>query len=118
MFPLSGHRKNRHHAAALNRAGKKLYNKALPQEETKIRDVLTGLTGHGKVLVVVDQPATIGALPIAVAEAARAAVGYLLGLAMCRIADLHRGRRNPMSGTWRSSPKPHDPCRIRCDRWN
>lgn len=84
--------KTGHHAVALNRAGKKLYDKALPQDETKIRDVLTKLAGHGKVLVVVDQPATIGALPVAVAQAAGAAVGYLPGLAMRRIADLHPGQ--------------------------
>ena len=84
--------KTGHHAVALNRAGKKLYAKALPQDETKIQDVLTKLAGHGKVLVVVDQPATIGALPVAVAQAAGAAVGYLPGLAMRRIADLHPGQ--------------------------
>ena len=84
--------KTGHHAVALNRAGKKLYDKALPQDETKIRDVLTKLASHGKVLVVVDQPATIGALPVAVAQAAGAAVGYLPGLAMRRIADLHPGQ--------------------------
>ncbi|GAA3296762.1 IS110 family transposase [Arthrobacter citreus] len=84
--------KTGHHAVALNRAGKKLYDKALPQDETKIRDVLAKLAGHGKVLVVVDQPATIGALPVAVAQATGAAVGYLPGLAMRRIADLHPGQ--------------------------
>ncbi|GAA3296879.1 hypothetical protein GCM10017708_37500 [Arthrobacter citreus] len=39
-----------------------------------------------------DQPATIGALPVAVAQATGAAVGYLPGLAMRRIADLHPGQ--------------------------
>lgn len=36
----------------------------------------------------VDQPATIGALPVAVAQAAIVTVGYPPGLAMHRIADL------------------------------
>jgi transposase len=40
---------------------------------------------------VVDQPATIGALPVAVAQAAGIQVAYLPGLAMRRIADLHPG---------------------------
>ena len=84
--------KTGHHAVALNRAGKKLYDKALPQDETKIRDIITVLSSHGRVLVVVDQPATIGALPVAVARAAGATVGYLPGLAMRRIADLHPGQ--------------------------
>jgi len=43
------------------------------------------------VLVVVDQPNTIGALPIAVARAMGLGVAYLPGLAMRRIADLHPG---------------------------
>lgn len=77
---------------SLNRAGKKLYDKALPQDETRIRDIIIGLAAHGKVLVVVDQPASIGARPVAVARAAGAAVGYLPGLAMRRIADLHPGQ--------------------------
>lgn len=42
--------------------------------------------------MVVDQPATIGALPVAVACAAGHQVAYLPGLAMCRIADLYPGR--------------------------
>ncbi|GAA1350899.1 hypothetical protein GCM10009636_10540 [Arthrobacter koreensis] len=67
--------KTGHHAVALSRAGKKLYDKALPQDETKIRDIISALSSHGKVLVVVDQPATIGALPVAVAQAAGATVG-------------------------------------------
>lgn len=46
---------------------------------------------HGRVLVVVDQPASIGALAIAVARDMNIAVGYLPGLSMRRLADLHPG---------------------------
>lgn len=46
------------------------------------------LTQHGPLLVVVDQPATLGALPVAVARARGHQVAYLPGLAMRRIADL------------------------------
>jgi transposase len=53
--------------------------------------VLDQLATHGTILLVVDQPATIGALPVAVAQACGALVGYLPGLAMRRIADLHPG---------------------------
>ncbi len=83
--------KGEHHAVGLNRAGKQLYDKALPNDETKLRELITKLKEHGKVLFVVDQPATIGALPIAVAQAEGVLVGYLPGLAMRRIADLHAG---------------------------
>ena len=83
--------KGEHHAVALDRTGKKLYDRALPNDERRLRAVLTDLQKHGIVLLIVDQPATIGALPIAVAQAAGALVGYLPGLAMRRIADLHPG---------------------------
>ncbi len=53
--------------------------------------MLDQLSTHGLILLVVDQPATIGALPVAVAQASGALVGYLPGLAMRRIADLHPG---------------------------
>ncbi len=46
---------------------------------------------RGPVLAVVDQPASIGALVVAVARDAGVEVGYLPGLAMRRIADLHPG---------------------------
>ncbi|MCQ9369640.1 IS110 family transposase, partial [Brevibacterium sp. 91QC2O2] len=69
--------KTEHHAVALDRDGKKLYDKPLPQDEAKLRTVITKMTGHGTVLVVVDQPATIGALPVAVAAAMGVLVGYI-----------------------------------------
>lgn len=83
--------KGEHHAVALDRAGRKLYDRALPNDERRLRAVLADLQGHGVVLLIVDQPAPIGALPIAVAQAAGAMVGYIPGLAMRRIADLHPG---------------------------
>ncbi|WP_460948472.1 IS110 family RNA-guided transposase, partial [Okibacterium endophyticum] len=83
--------KGEHHAVALDRTGKRLFDKALPNDEAKIRDLIGGLKTHGRVLFVVDQPATIGALPLAVAQAEDVLIGYLPGLAMRRIADLHAG---------------------------
>lgn len=83
--------KGEHHAVALDRGGKKLYDRPLPNDERRLRAVLADLQEHGVVLLIVDQPATIGALPVAVAEATGALVGYLPGLAMRRIADLHPG---------------------------
>lgn len=83
--------KTNHHAVAMNRAGKKLFDKALPQDEAKLKDLIHSLAEHGRLLFVVDQPATIGALPVSVAQVAGFQVGYLPGLAMRRIADLHPG---------------------------
>ena len=65
--------------------------KALPNDETKLRALVTELKAYGQLLFVVDQPATIGALPLAVARDEGVLVAYLPGLAMRRIADLHAG---------------------------
>lgn len=83
--------KGAHHAVALDRQGKRLLDSALPNEEAKLRALIAALKKHGQILLVVDQPATIGALPVAVARAEGIGVAYLPGLAMRRIADLHAG---------------------------
>lgn len=83
--------KGEHHACALNVAGKRVHDKPLPQDEHRLLELFDQLAAHGPVLVVVDQPATIGALPVAVARAAGLDVAYLPGLAMRRIADLYPG---------------------------
>lgn len=83
--------KEAHHACALDTDGRRLFDAPLPQDEARLRDLFARLSSHGRVLVVVDQPNTIGALPIAVARAAGLGVAYLPGLAMRRIADLHPG---------------------------
>ncbi|MGW3496602.1 IS110 family transposase [Streptomyces sp. NPDC001020] len=84
--------KGEHHATALTPAGKKVFDKRLPNTEPKLREVFTKLQAkHGTVLVVVDQPASIGALPLAVARDAGCRVAYLPGLTMRRIADLYPG---------------------------
>ena len=83
--------KGEHHAVGLDPAGKRLHDAPLPNSEPKLRALFGKLAQHGPVLVVVDQPATIGALPVAVARACGHDVGYLPGLAMRRIADLYPG---------------------------
>ncbi|EFC80630.1 hypothetical protein FrEUN1fDRAFT_6231 [Parafrankia sp. EUN1f] len=83
--------KETHHATALNPAGKKIYDRPLPKDEPALRQVFAQLAEAGRVLVIVDQPASIGALPIAVARQMGLDVAYLPGLAMRRLADLHPG---------------------------
>ena len=83
--------KQAHHACALDAAGKKVFDKPLPQDQSKLEDLFTRLSEHGRVLVIVDQPNTIGALPIAVARSMGIQVAYLPGLAMRRAADLYPG---------------------------
>jgi transposase len=83
--------KSEHHACALDAAGRRLHDKALPNDEAALVEVFEKLAVHGRVLVIVDQPASIGALSIAVARSLNIEVAYLPGLAMRRIADLHPG---------------------------
>ena len=83
--------KSEHHAVALDRSGKRLYDKALPNDEARLRAVIQKLKVREQVLLVVDQSETVGALPVAVAYAESIIVAYLPGLAMRRIADLHAG---------------------------
>ncbi|MCX4619735.1 MULTISPECIES: IS110 family RNA-guided transposase [Streptomyces] len=84
--------KQTHHGHGLTPAGKKVFDKQLPNSEPKLRAVFDKLTAKfGTVLVVVDQPASIGALPLTVARDAGCQVAYLPGLAMRRIADLYPG---------------------------
>ena len=83
--------KGEHHACALDATGAKLHDRVLPNDEAALVEVFTRLSTHGPVLVVVDQPASIGALSIAVARKLGIDVAYLPGLAMRRIADLHPG---------------------------
>ena len=83
--------KTGHHACALEAAGKRVFDKALPQDQAKLEDLFRSLSEHGRVLMIVDQPNTIGALPIAVARSMGIQVAYLPGLAMRRAADLYPG---------------------------
>lgn len=83
--------KEEHHACGLSPDGERVHDKPLPQSEAKIRAVFEALSARGPVLVVVDQPASIGALAVAVARDLGIDVAYLPGLARRRIADLHPG---------------------------
>lgn len=83
--------KTDHHAVGLSPTGDRLHNAPLPNSEPRLRAMFDKLATHGPVLVVVDQPATIGALPVTVARACGHDVAYLPGLAMRRIADLYPG---------------------------
>lgn len=83
--------KTEHWACAITLNQKVVWNKALPNDEAKLIDMYRSLQEHGSLLVVVDQPATIGALAVAVAQHMGIPVAYLPGLTMRRIADLYPG---------------------------
>jgi hypothetical protein len=84
--------KGEHHGRGLTPAGKTVFDMRLPNSEPKLRALFDKLSAkYGTVLVIVDQPANIGALPLAVARDAGCMVAYLPGLTMRRIADLYPG---------------------------
>ena len=83
--------KSAHHAHALDRDGDTLYDKPVRQDEKAIRSMLEHLSRRGRVLLVVDQPNTIGSLPLTVARDMGIAVAYLPGTAMRRTAQLLPG---------------------------
>lgn len=84
--------KSAHHAIALTADGRRILSRDLPQDEAMLRALFGELAVHGSVLMVVDQPRNIGALPIAVARDSGLDVAYLPGLRMRRIAALYPGQ--------------------------
>lgn len=80
--------KSQHHACTVNKDGTKVFDKPLPQLESELAGLFEDLRTHGTVLVV-DQPNTTGALPIAVAHQHGCQVGYLPGLAIPKAAHFY-----------------------------
>jgi hypothetical protein len=77
-----------------------------PNSEPKLRAVSEKLAAKfGTVLVIVYQPASIGALPLTVARGAGCQAFHLPGLAMQRIADLYPGEA--VAITFHRPPQPH-----------
>ena len=60
--------KTDHWGCAVTADGTIIWNKTLPNDEAKLTKVYQDLSKRGTILVVVDQPATIGALAVAVAQ--------------------------------------------------
>jgi transposase len=84
--------KSMHHACALDHQGARLLDEEITNTEGDLRALFTAMAVHGQVLVVVDQLHSIGALPVAVAQAMGIEAAYLPGLSMRRLADLHPGK--------------------------
>lgn len=81
--------KSQHHTYTLDKDGRKVFDKPLPQLESELAALFEDFQTHGTVLVVVDQPNTIGARPIAVAHQHGCQVGYLPGLAIPKAANTY-----------------------------
>ena len=70
--------KDAHHVST--RDGTRLHDRPLPNSEPKPRALFTKLAQHGPLLVAVDQPATIEALPAAVSGEATRLPNRIRGL--------------------------------------
>jgi transposase len=85
-----------HHVVALTANGRRLVDSKVANDETALTALVSKLVesagGPARLLIVVDQPASIGALPVAVARGHHVPVAYLPGLSMRRLADLHPGQ--------------------------
>lgn len=46
--------KDTHHAVAVNHSGKRLFDKSLPNDENKLRSLISDLKQHGQIPLVVD----------------------------------------------------------------
>src|SRR5690606_19492193 len=71
--------------------------RSLPNDEAKLRALIDGLKEHGRILLFVDQPTSIGALPVAVASGEGVFFVYLPALAMRRIAGPPAGGASTVS---------------------
>jgi len=83
--------KTHHHAIGCDRTGATILNQVVANDEGAIRTLLATAGAADAVLLVVDQPASIGALPVAVAQAMGITVGYLPGLTMRQLAEILPG---------------------------
>lgn len=85
--------KTSHHGCWLGPSGERVFDHGLPQDESNNRDVTISLQDdQGRVLVIVDQPSTIGALAVAVVRDCGADIAYLPVLAKPKAADLCPGQ--------------------------
>lgn len=83
--------KHTHHACGLDADGERVLDRPVDNTESALRGVFAEAASRGRVLVVVDQLHSIGALPVTVAQAMGIDTAYLPGLSMRRLADLHPG---------------------------
>ena len=83
--------KQQHHAVARRPDGTVVLDRVVANTECALRELLTEAEAEGPVLLVVDQPASIGALPVAVAQQHGITVSYLPGRTMRQVAETFPG---------------------------
>ncbi|MDQ3656224.1 MAG: IS110 family transposase [Chloroflexota bacterium] len=81
-----------HHVIALDRDGQILLDEAVANAQAALETIFEAAVRHGTPLVCVDQPGSIGALTVAVAQAQGCPVLYLPGRRMRHVARTFAGQ--------------------------
>jgi len=84
--------KTTHHAIALDRDGQTVLDQAVANEQAALQTLFQTAARHGPPIVCVDQPGSIGALTVAVAQAHGFPVLYLPGRRMRHVAQTFAGQ--------------------------
>lgn len=80
-----------HYARAMTADGQRLFAEAVPQAEAALRAMLHHATTHGTPILILDQSASMGLLPCAVAHDLGIAVHYLPGSTFRHVANSFPG---------------------------
>lgn len=83
--------KGDHYAQAISTTSGELFDRAVANDEAAINALISDARTHGRVALVVDQPASGAQLLLALARDHEVPVAYVTGLQMRRAADLYAG---------------------------
>ncbi len=83
--------KQDHYAQAISRDGTELFKRPVLNDQATIEQLLSDAAVHGRIVVVVDQPASGAQLLLSLAAQHQVPVAYVTGLQMRRAADLYAG---------------------------
>ena len=83
--------KQDHYAQAISRDGTELFKRPVLNDQATIEQLLSDAAVHGRIVVVVDQPASGALLLLSLAAQHQVPVAYVTGLQMRRAADLYAG---------------------------
>jgi transposase len=83
--------KAEHHASVLSAAGESLFERSVRNDEAAIEQLLDHAGEHGRCVLVIDQPGSIGSLAVCVARRRGVPVAYVPGLVMRRASELYPG---------------------------
>jgi transposase len=83
--------KGDHYAQAITTTGDELFDRPVTNDETTIAQLIDDAAEHGRLAVVVDQPASGAQLLLTVARSRGVPVAYVTGLQMRRAAELYAG---------------------------